>query len=145
MPTYMCWSETGIVSSEARARIATALTEIHHEVAVAPRYFVQVMFAELPAGSLFLAGQPAPAGHVWIRADIRAGRTDEQKSELLRRITGEVGGLLNLSPEHVWVYICDIPGPNIAEYGRTLPNPGEEDAWFDQLPPDLRAQLAKLA
>jgi phenylpyruvate tautomerase PptA (4-oxalocrotonate tautomerase family) len=145
MPTYTCWSEAGIASPEARAKIATALTEIHHEVAVAPRYFVQVLFAELAADSLFLAGQPAPAGHVWIRADIRAGRTEEQKAELLQRITEEVGGILGLSPEHVWVYICDIPGENITEYGRVLPNPGQEDAWFAQLPQDLQKQLAELA
>jgi phenylpyruvate tautomerase PptA (4-oxalocrotonate tautomerase family) len=144
MPTYTCWSEAGIVSPEARAKIATALTEIHHEVAVAPRYFVQVLFADLAADSLFLAGHEAPAGHVWIRADIRAGRTEEQKHELLRRITEEVGGILGLPTERVWVYICDIPGSNISEYGRALPDPGQEDAWFDQLPPDLQDRLTKL-
>jgi phenylpyruvate tautomerase PptA (4-oxalocrotonate tautomerase family) len=117
--------------------------EIHHEVAIAPRYFVQVVFAELTANSIFLAGEPAPAGHVWIRADIRAGRTPEQKRELLQRITTEVGRTLGTSPEHVWVYICDIPGPNIAEYGRVLPNPGEEEAWFAQLPGNLRERLAQ--
>jgi len=144
MPTYTCWSEPGIASAEARAKIATALTEIHHEVAVAPRYFVQVLFADLQANSLFLAGQPEPAGHMWIRADIRAGRTEEQKRELLRRITQEVGAIAGLSTEHVWVYICDIPGPNIAEYGRVVPNPGQEQAWFDQLPNDLQQRLAEL-
>ena len=145
MPTYTCWSEAGVVPTEARAKIATALTEIHHEVAAAPRYFVQVVFADLATDSVFLAGQAASAGHVWIRADIRAGRTEETKSELLRRITKEVGGILGLAPEHVWVYMCDIPGPNIAEYGRVLPDPGQEDAWFGQLPQDLQEQLAKLA
>jgi phenylpyruvate tautomerase PptA (4-oxalocrotonate tautomerase family) len=145
MPTYTCWSTAGTVPPDARAKIATVLTEIHHEVAVAPRYLVQVVFADLDAGSLFLAGQPAPAAHVWIRADIRAGRTEEQKVELLRRITEEVGGILGLAAEHVWVYLCDIPGANIAEYGRPLPNPGQEDAWFDRLPAALQQQLAKLA
>jgi len=47
MPTYTCWSEPGVVAPEAKALIVKALTEIHHEVAVAPRYFVQVVFAEL--------------------------------------------------------------------------------------------------
>ena len=87
MPTYTCWSEAGLVGLEQRQAIATALTEIHHEVAIAPRYFVQVLFAELTPNSLFLAGEPAPRGHVWIRADIRAGRTDEQKRGLLASIT----------------------------------------------------------
>jgi phenylpyruvate tautomerase PptA (4-oxalocrotonate tautomerase family) len=145
MPTYTCWSETGVVPPETRAKIATALTEIHHEVAAAPRYFVQVLFVGLAPDSLFLAGQAASDGHVWIRADIRAGRTEETKGKLLRRITTEVGAILGLAPEQVWVYICDIPGPNIAEYGRVLPDPGQEDAWFGELPQDLQERLAKLA
>jgi phenylpyruvate tautomerase PptA (4-oxalocrotonate tautomerase family) len=145
VPTYTCWAEPGVVSSDARAKIAGALTEIHHDVAVAPRYFVQVVFVDLAADSLFVAGQAVPAGHVWIRADIRAGRTDEQKAELLRRIMEEIGGILGLPAEHVWVYICDIPGANIAEYGRVLPDPGEEDAWFAQLPPDLQERLTGLS
>ncbi|KQS60785.1 4-oxalocrotonate tautomerase [Geodermatophilus sp. Leaf369] len=144
MPTYTCWSESGLVGPEQKQAVATALTEIHHEVAVAPRYFVQVIFTELVPGSVFLAGQPATRGHVWIRADIRAGRTVEQKRALLERITVEVGAILGLPPEEVWVYVCDIPGSSIAEHGRVLPEPGGEDAWFDALPPDLQERLAAL-
>lgn len=144
MPTYACWSETGLISAAARARIATALTEAHHEVAVAPRYFVQVLFPEFASGSLFLAGQPAGRGHVWIRADMRAGRTAEQKRELLGRITREVGDILEIPAESVWVYLSDIPGSSVAEYGRPLPDPGGEDEWFAQLPPDLQGRLAQL-
>jgi phenylpyruvate tautomerase PptA (4-oxalocrotonate tautomerase family) len=143
VPTYTVWSEAGLVAPDQRATIATALTEIHHEVAVAPRYFVQVVFTELVPGSLFVAGEPAAPGHLWIRADIRAGRTDDQKRRLLERITVEVGGVLGVPPEEVWVYICDIPGSAIAEYGRVLPQPGEEDAWFDALPAVLRERLRK--
>lgn len=144
MPTYACWSEPDVVPVSARAAIATALTEIHHEVGRAPRYFVQVIFNQLDAGSVFVAGQPAQAGHLWIRADIRAGRTDEQKRELLDRITTEIGAILGLPAEEVWVYINDIPGGNIAEYGRALPDPGEEDAWFTALPAELRERLEPL-
>lgn len=145
MPTYTCWSKAGVVSTEARARIATALTDIHYEVAAGPRYFVQVIFTELDPGAVFLAGQPAPEGHLWIRADIRAGRTEEQKTELLRRIVAEVSGITGIVAEQVWVYLNDVPGPNIAEYGRPLPNPGDEDDWFAALPKDLQARLKKLA
>lgn len=144
MPTYACWSETGVIPPDARGRIATALTEAHHEVALAPRYFVQVLFPELPPGSLFLAGQPATSGHVWIRADMRSGRTVEQKRELLARITREVGAILGIAPESVWVYLSDIPGASVAEYGRPLPDPGGEEEWFAQLPPELRERLAQL-
>jgi phenylpyruvate tautomerase PptA (4-oxalocrotonate tautomerase family) len=137
MPTYSCWATAGTIPVEARKRVADALTEIHHDVAVAPRYFVQVVFIDL-------AGQQADAAHVWIRADIRAGRTDEQKRELLRRITTEVGDIVDVSPEEVWVYINDIPGANIAEYGRPLPDPGDEDRWFAALPQELQQRLDPL-
>jgi phenylpyruvate tautomerase PptA (4-oxalocrotonate tautomerase family) len=145
MPTYTCWSEAGVISAQSREAIAGVLTEIHHEVAVAPRYFVQVIFTELTAGSLFLAGRPAPRGHVWIRVDLRTGRTAEQKRELLTRITTEVGKVLAIGPEHVWVYLSDIPGASVAEYGRPLPDPGGEAAWFAALPESLRQELSGLA
>lgn len=145
MPTYNCWSETGVVPPESRQHVATALTEIHHEVALAPRFFVQVIFNEVAPGSLFLAGRPAETGHLWIRADIRSGRTDEQKRELLERITNEVGALLGLPPESVWVYLSDIPGASVAEYGRPLPSPGQEGEWFASLPTELQQRLSPLA
>jgi phenylpyruvate tautomerase PptA (4-oxalocrotonate tautomerase family) len=83
MPTYTCWATADTIGAGDRPKIVEALTEIHHEVAVAPRYFVQVVFNDLAPGSIYIAGQPADTGHVWIRADIRAGRTDEQKKTLL--------------------------------------------------------------
>lgn len=141
MPTYTVWAESGVVPASARRAIATRLTELHHEVAVAPRYLVQVIFTDLEKGGLFLSGEPAGEGHMWIRADIRSGRSDEQKRDLLERITVEVGAIAGVAPEHVWVYLCDIPGPSIAEYGRVLPHPGGEDEWFASLPEELQNQL----
>lgn len=144
MPTYACWSTAGTIPVEAREQVVRALTEIHHEVALAPRYFVQVVFHDLTPGAIYIAGQLAEPGHVWIRADIRAGRTDDQKKEMLRRITTEVGQIVGAPPEEIWVYIDDIPGGNIAEYGRPLPDPGEEDSWFAALPADLQERLDPL-
>jgi hypothetical protein len=62
----------------------------HHEIAVAPCYFVQVIFSELAPHSRYIAGAEAPQGHIWIRADIRSGRRQEQKSGLLTRIVDAV-------------------------------------------------------
>ena len=45
----------------------------------------------------------------------------------------------------VWVYLCDIPAANVAEYGRVLLPPGEEDAWFSSLPDAMRERLRPLA
>jgi phenylpyruvate tautomerase PptA (4-oxalocrotonate tautomerase family) len=141
MPTYVCWSRAGQLSPDQRQRIAKSITEIHHEVGKAPRYFVQVIFTELQPGSHFVAGEEAEAGHIWIRADIRSGRTQEQKSRLMTRIVEDVCAITGASRESVWVYISDIPGTSVTEFGHILPQPGEEAAWFAKLPQDLQERL----
>jgi phenylpyruvate tautomerase PptA (4-oxalocrotonate tautomerase family) len=145
MPTYVCTSLSGRLSADQRARISRCLTEIHHEVAIAPRYFVQVIFSDLAPHSHFIAGQEAPAGHIWIRADIRSGRTEDQKAKMLTRIVAEVSDIAGSSKEEVWVYLSDIPGQSVAEFGHILPSPGGEEAWFAKLPPDLQERLRSRA
>lgn len=145
MPTYMCYSRIGLLSRDQRSRIAKSLTEIHHEIAIAPRYFVQVIFNELTLHSHYIAGAEAQEGHIWIRADIRAGRTQEQKTGLITRIVDEVSKLGRVPKEDVWVYISDIPGQSVAEFGQTLPAPGGEAEWFAKIPHDLQQRLRTLA
>lgn len=145
MPTYVCWTRAGQLSPDQRKRIAKSITEAHHDVARAPRYFVQVIFSELTAHSHYVAGEEAEPGHIWIRADIRSGRTQEQKSRLLTRIVDEVCAISGAPRENVWVYISDIPGTSVVEFGHILPQPGEEDAWFAKLPHELQERLRSIA
>ena len=68
-----------------------------------------------------------------------AGRlTPAQKVEIVQSITA-------IHHEEVWVYLSDIPAHNIAEYGRVLPAPGGESAWFATLPAALRERLGSVA
>ncbi|MGD9508201.1 MAG: tautomerase family protein [Geminicoccaceae bacterium] len=145
MPTYVCWMRAGQLSPDQRQRIAKSITEIHHDVALAPRYFVQVIFNELEPHSHYAGGEEAEPDHIWIRADIRSGRTQQQKSGLLTRIADAVCAIADVSRENVWIYISDIPGTSIMEFGHILPQPGEEDAWFAELPPDLQEKLRSRA
>ena len=145
MPTYVCWMRAGQLSPDQRQRIAKSITEIHHDVALAPRYFVQVIFNELEPHSHYIAGAEAEPNHIWIRADIRSGRTQEQKSRLLTRIVDDVCEISGAPKESIWVYVSDIPGTSVVEFGHILPQPGEEDAWFAKLPHDLQARLRSRA
>jgi len=104
-----------------------------------------VIFHDIAPGNHYVAGLPAPADQIWIRADIRGGRTDEQKRKMLRRMMQDVGRASGAAEDAVWIYLCDIPAANIAEYGRVLPPPGEEDAWFSSLPHAMRERLRPLA
>jgi phenylpyruvate tautomerase PptA (4-oxalocrotonate tautomerase family) len=71
---------------------------------------------------------------VWVRADIRSGRTREQNAAILQRIMRETGEILGTSPENVWVYVSDIPAEGVAEFGHVLPQPGGEEEWLASLP-----------
>lgn len=144
MPTY-AFTTAKEITPEQRARIVESVTAVHAAEAIAPRYFVQVIFHKVEPGSIFLGGEAASPDHIWVRADIRAGRTREQKAKLLRRIMQETSEILAISDQHVWVYISDIPAIGVLEFGNVLPEPGEEEQWLASLPSDLREKLRKAA
>ena len=145
MPTYVCSAAAGRLTPARRAEIVRTITAIHHEETGAPRYLVQVIFCELAPDSHYVAGQLASADQIWIRGDIRGGRTNEQKGQMLRRIMQSVSRASGAPEDAVWVYLCDIPAANVIEYGSIMPSPGEEDAWFSLLPAAMRERLRPLA
>jgi phenylpyruvate tautomerase PptA (4-oxalocrotonate tautomerase family) len=145
MPTYVCSTSAGRLTSAQRVSIAQFITTIHAEEGRAPRYFVQVLFNELQAECHFIGGQPAPEGLIWIRADIRSGRTDEQKKAIMERIAADISATAKVGREDVWVYLSDIPAAAVLEFGHVLPPPGREDEWFASMPKALRDRLQTLS
>ncbi len=144
MPTYAVSSAKPLTPDE-RARIAESVTATHAAEADAPRYFVQVIFHALEPGAIFIGGTPASPDHVWIRADIRAGRSREQKARIMTRLMRETSAILGISEQDVWVYISDIPALGVLEFGNVLPEPGEEERWLAALPEELRDKLRRSA
>ena len=143
MPTYAFTSALPLTSDQ-RARLVESVTTIHQVEATAPRYFVQVVFHRVEPGSIFIGGEPASTDHVWVRADIRSGRSPQQKARMLRRIMRETSEILGISEQAVWVYISDIPAHGVLEFGNVLPEPGDEARWLASLPADLREKLARV-
>ncbi len=140
MPTYV-FSTAKELTADQRKKIVESVTTIHHVEATAPRFFVQVIFYKVEPGSIFIGGEAASADHIWVRADIRSGRSKEQKANILRRIMQETSDILQISQESVWVFISDIPAEGIAEFGAILPQPGGEEKWLAALPSALREKL----
>jgi phenylpyruvate tautomerase PptA (4-oxalocrotonate tautomerase family) len=145
MPTYACSAAAGRLTPAQKTDIVRCITTVHHEETGAPRYLVQVIFYEVASGNHYIAGELARPDQIWIRGDIRNGRSEEQKGKILRRILQGVANSAAAAEEAVWVYLSDIPATNIAEYGRILPLPGSEDAWFAALSDPLKARLGPLA
>ena len=144
MPTY-AFTTAKELTSEQRAKLDESVTTIHEVEATAPRYFVQAVFYRVEADSMFIGGEVASPDHVWVRADIRSGRTKAQKERMLQRIMQETSEILSISEQDVWVYISDIPAQGVLEFGNVLPEPGGEEQWLASLPSELREKLLQSA
>jgi phenylpyruvate tautomerase PptA (4-oxalocrotonate tautomerase family) len=145
MPIYVCTAALGRLTPVQKTEIAKGITAIYREETGAPGYLVQVIFYDIAPGNHYVAGRPAPADQICIRCDTRSGKTNTQKSQMLRRIMQDVARVGGAAEDAVSVLLCELPAANIAEYGRVAPAPGEEDAWFSSLPDALRERLRALA
>ena len=59
MPLYTITTQVGVLSGQAKARLADQLTTLHSERSGVPKNWVHIVFQDYPTGSGFTAGQPA--------------------------------------------------------------------------------------
>ncbi|HHH2070129.1 TPA: tautomerase family protein [Yersinia enterocolitica] len=143
MPTYYCHLPKECVSKADKHKLAHAITLRHTEATGAPSWFVQVVIEEDTNMIRYLGGEPAN-DHIWVRADIRAGRTKTQLQQLMLALKADIAAITGIPDEDIWIYLNNIEPDNMLEYGHILPLPGKESAWFDALPPALKRRLDNL-
>jgi phenylpyruvate tautomerase PptA (4-oxalocrotonate tautomerase family) len=143
MPTYVCSVLENSVDDRQKEAIAEAISRIHSEETGAPNFFCQVVIEEKKPTDRFL-GPSRASSQIWIRGDIRAGRTEEQRTQIMWRIMEEVNRITGVKKEEIWVYVCNLAPTDMIEYGHVLPKPGQETAWFDGLPKSLQDRMTKL-
>jgi phenylpyruvate tautomerase PptA (4-oxalocrotonate tautomerase family) len=129
MPTYTVTSANLGLTAGQEAEIAAAITRSHHENTGAPAFFAQVIFDEVRSGKHYIGGKAYSAQHLFVRGLIRAGRSADAKSALIKDIAAKVQAIAGIGPEDIWVYIQEIPATQMLEFGRVLPEPGAEEAW----------------
>jgi phenylpyruvate tautomerase PptA (4-oxalocrotonate tautomerase family) len=136
MPLYQVISHKDLLTDDLRRRIAGEITKIHTTHTGAPAVFVNVLFQDPPAGSLFTAGEPSRT--TIIVGNIRAGRELAVRQAMLRDLaemwtaqTGQSSGELLMS-------IQEVEPSASMEAGLIMPAPGEEDAWFAEHQDRLR-------
>ena len=142
MPTYVCQLPPDRFNAEQKEQIATAISQRHSEATGAPPFFVQVIVDETQANR-YLGGR-LTGEHVWVRGDIRAGRTEGARTQLMLKIMQDVARITGITSDNIWVYVCNLEPTDMVEYGHVLPRPGQESAWFDTLPVKLQAYLRNL-
>lgn len=143
MPSYICSVPNGQLSETQKQEIATAITKRHCEATGAPPFFVQVVIEEEGSAKRYIGGL-ATTEYIWIRVDMRAGRTEQQREELMLQIVGDVSRISGVPAENVWINLCMLEPTDMVEYGRVLPGPGKEHEWFNTLPASVRERLESL-
>ena len=143
MPSYNCSVPNGQLSETQKQEIATAITKRHCEATGAPPFFVQVVIEEEGSAKRYIGGL-ATTEYIWIRVDMRAGRTEQQREELMLQIVGDVSRISGVPAENVWINLCMLEPTDMVEYGRVLPGPGKEHEWFNTLPASVRERLESL-
>jgi phenylpyruvate tautomerase PptA (4-oxalocrotonate tautomerase family) len=143
MPTYVCSVPENSVDDRQKEAIAEAISRIHSEETGAPNFFCQIVMEEKKPTDRFL-GPSRASNQIWIRGDIRSGRTEAHRTRMMLRMTEEVSQITGVKGQDVWVYLCNLSPTDMVEYGHVLPKPGDETAWFDRLPKSLQDYMKKL-
>ena len=128
MPTYTVSANLALTARQ-EADIAAAITRSHHEATGAPAFFAQVIFNEITAGKHHIGGKAYSAPHLFVQGLIRAGRSADAKAALIKDIAAKVQVIAGIASDDIWVYIQEIPAPQMIEFGRVLPEPGAEEVW----------------
>src|ERR1700753_2672914 len=102
MPTYVCAVPPKTLSDAQKDQIALAIGQRHSEATGAPAFFVQVVIEESNTTRRYLGGELSGA-HIWIRGDIRAGRSEQVRSALMLAIMKDVSAIAGVPEASIWV------------------------------------------
>jgi phenylpyruvate tautomerase PptA (4-oxalocrotonate tautomerase family) len=144
MPTYVCIVSGKTLTVAQKREIAAHITRVHSELTGAPQFFAQVFFAAPAGGDHFMGGILSEGEQVFIRGEIRAGRSAEVKRKLVVDILAGVSRISGIGDTRIWVYLNELPAGQMAEYGRVLPEPGGEAPWIEALPTADRERVKRL-
>lgn len=142
MPTYVVTVKPKLLSTMQKDRIARFITDTHSKITGAPGYFAQIIFIDEPCRR-YVGGQLAD-NQIWIRADIRAGRTPEQRSLLIEKLVSGIAEIASVPQTDIWIFLNNLEAGDMAEYGKLLSAPGKEQEWFESLPLDLQKRLSEI-
>jgi phenylpyruvate tautomerase PptA (4-oxalocrotonate tautomerase family) len=123
MPFYQFTVPTDGPSAKHKADIAAAVTKVHTSVTGAPESYVNVSFTEVSPGSIFAAGKVVPYGRMV--GLIRSGRTQEDKRRLINELAEAWNEVTGEPMEGFALFIQEIPGSAMMEYGQILPEASE--------------------
>ena len=101
MPTYVCSVPNGKLRNLQKQEIATAI------IGMARRPARHLSSCRQGTSKRFLGGT-ATDNHIWIRGDIRAGRNEKRRGQIMLSIMNEVSRITGNPIDDIWVYLCSL-------------------------------------
>jgi phenylpyruvate tautomerase PptA (4-oxalocrotonate tautomerase family) len=144
MATYSVYYAGISLNTHQKYSIAQAITKIHAEVTGAEAYFAQVIFKQLDQHDCFIGGVLLDEPHIFLNGQIRLGRSEQMKKQLLVELEIAVQKASKLASQHIWAYIDELPPGQMIEYGQILPGVGDENSWYATLPANIQHRLSIL-
>jgi phenylpyruvate tautomerase PptA (4-oxalocrotonate tautomerase family) len=141
MATYSVYSAGLSLNTHQKYTIAQAITRIHAEVTGAEAYFAQVIFKELDLHDCFIGGVLLDEPHIFLNGQIRIGRSEQMKKQLLVELEIAIQSTSKLAGHQIWAYIDEIVPGQMIEYGQILPAVGDDHVWFSTLPVSIQKKL----
>ena len=144
MPTYIVKCSNFNLSHKQKKTLANDISNMHSKITGANTFFAQVIYQKNEKNSHFMGGKLVKTKEIFLNGQIRAGRTQKVKKQLILGLRKVLIENTNLKKDFVWVYLEDLLPKQMIEYGEVLPKSGQEKKWFNSLTPSLRKRLRKM-
>lgn len=144
MATYSIYYAGISLNTNQKFSLAQAITKIHANVTGAEAYFAQVIFKELDLHDCFIGGILLDQPHIFLSGQIRLGRSEQIKKQLLVEVEIAIQMSTKLASHQIWAYLDELEPSLMIEYGQILPSVGNDKAWFSTLPDSVQKKLTWL-
>ncbi len=144
MPTYTVKYSNLSLTDKQKKSIAESITKIHKSATGANTYFAQVIFQKNKRNSHYMGGKTVKSKEIFLNGQIRSGRSPAVKKKLIKGLHSSLQIKTNLNKDNIWVYLEDLAPSQMIEYGKILPNAGDEKKWFNSLSSNLKKRLKKI-
>jgi len=126
MPLYTVTTQIGVLSAEAKAKLAAEVTTLHSEYSEVPKNWVHIVFQDYPPGSGFTAGRSSATTALTLL--IRSGRSADYKRGLLMRLWQLLQSATGAADDQIVVGIHEVPPSHAMEMGQIMPELAERQA-----------------
>jgi len=144
MATYSIYYAGISLNTHQKFTLAQAITRVHGNVTGAEAYFAQTIFKELDLHDCFIGGVLLDQPHIFLSGQIRLGRSEQVKKQLLVEIEIAIQMTTKLASHQIWAYLDELAPSLMIEYGQILPPVGNDKVWFSTLPDSVQKKLTQL-